>query len=79
MFRGPGNFFDSFRVKYPEVLYLFQYVNPGSFVIGPEDGQPTWICEIAIFTHQGPRAALDRVLAISREIVEAFLPFIFTV
>jgi len=77
IFRGPGNFFSEFS-KLEDVFEVIEYVKPGNSIVGPKEGQPTWICEVVVSTHLGPHYALKRVLEISSDIISKFLPFVYT-
>jgi len=41
------DFLNTVRSK-PNLVGLWEFVAPGDVVIGPEEGQPSWLCEVAI-------------------------------
>ena len=46
------DFLNTVRSK-PNLVGLWEFVAPGEVVIGPEEGQPSWLCEVAIGGTEG--------------------------
>jgi biotin carboxylase len=62
------SFLDHVRTR-PDLLGLWEFVQPDTPVVGPEDGQPSWLCEVALVGDQGSHELLKSM----NELVDTIL------
>ena len=55
----------------PNMLYCKPLVHPGQHIVGPEEGQPSWLAE-AVFTEPTPEDASKNALKLYEEIQKLF-------
>jgi hypothetical protein len=55
-------FLDNIRNR-PDLLGLWEFIEAGADVIGPEHGQPSWLCEIALVGRDGSENLLAEMTA----------------
>jgi hypothetical protein len=74
---GPNmEFLERIQNQYPEIINMMCRVKPGDRIVGPEDGQPTWLVEIWLekkmddSIHQYD--IVERICGISDELAKAF-------
>ena len=54
-----------------DLLGLWEFAQPGSRVVGPEEGQPSWLCEIALVGNEGSAALLTEMNSLVDQLVAA--------
>jgi carnosine synthase len=54
------SFLDQLRER-TDLLGLWEYVSPGTVVVGPEEGQPSWLCEVALVGSEGSQSLLNEM------------------
>lgn len=73
---GPRlSFLNDIKNRYLEVIKLYCRVKPGDRIVGPEEGQPTWLVELWIEQPTGMEGTYDiveRITRISDEIAHSF-------
>jgi len=55
----------------PNMLYCKPLISPGQHIVGPEEGQPSWLAE-AVFTEASPEDAAKNALKLYEEIQTLF-------
>lgn len=63
-----SGFLDSIRNR-PDLLALWDYIESGAQVIGPADGHPSWICEIALVGKNGSEALLKELMSVVDDLI----------
>ena len=53
------------------MLYCKPLIGPGQHIVGPEEGQPSWLAE-AVFTESTPDEAAKKALKLYEEIQTLF-------
>ena len=53
----------------PDLCGLWEFVVPGELLVGPEEGQPTWLCEIALMGNEGSESLLKTMLSLTEKLV----------
>ena len=61
-------FLEKIRAR-TDLVGLWEFVAPGETVIGPEEGQPTWLCEIALGGTAGSQVLLKHMLQLVDDLV----------
>jgi hypothetical protein len=62
-------FLDAIRDR-EDLVGLWEFVSAGDAVIGPEDGQPSWLCEIALGGFEGSQVLLEKMLELQASIIK---------
>lgn len=66
-------FLDLYK-RMPGMVYITPYINVGEHIVGPEEGQPSWLAE-ALFTRSTPEEAATDALRLYEEMQEVFESF----
>jgi len=64
------DFLNSVRGR-TDLLGLWEFVKMGDSVVGPEDGQPSWLCEVALIGSTGSAALLVEMNQVVDKIVNS--------
>jgi carnosine synthase len=62
-------FLNTVRSK-PNLVGLWEFVAPGDVVIGPEEGQPSWLCEVALGGTEGGAKLLAEMNQVTNTLIE---------
>ena len=62
-------FLEPVRIK-TNLVGLWEFVAPGEVVVGPEEGQPSWLCEVAIGGTEGGKKLLDEMNTLSSTLIQ---------
>jgi biotin carboxylase len=63
------SFLNVVRTK-PNLVGLWEFVAPGDIVVGPEEGQPSWLCEVALGGSDGGENLLAEMNEITKHLVD---------
>jgi hypothetical protein len=64
-----AGFLDELKSKNPNIIGVWKFVDENSSVVGPEHGQPSWLCEIALKGSSGSAALLEQLTSITDSLV----------
>ena len=57
--------------KRQDLLGLWEFVHPGASVVGPEEGHPSWLCEVALVGSMGSAQLLEEMHSLVEKIVNS--------
>ena len=62
------SFLDVVKTK-PNLVGLWEFVAPGDVVVGPEEGQPSWLCEVALGGTEGGEILLAEMNEVTNHLI----------
>ena len=62
-------FLDAKIKSLPNLLGLWEFVQPGTPLVGIQQGQPSWLCELAITGSNGSQALLEQLTEITADLI----------